>query len=198
MDKPHDQSAYRYARHRIIGLEIDDDRGSQDNKDTLRDVRKAVILSDTHASSVEEMPAAFRRVLTDGDLIIHAGDYTGKRLLDELQNSGIYFRGVYGNMDPRPVREGLHAEEVLEIQGIKIGIAHPAEGGAPWGIERRLLRKFGGVNLIIYGHTHTVVNEVKGGITYINPGSAMGKFPAPYPSIAVLELPALSVMIRRA
>jgi len=172
--------------------------GSQDSKGALRDVRKVAILSDTHASSVEEMPAAFRRVLTEVDLIIHAGDYTSKRLLDELQNSGAPFRGVYGNMDPRPVRDGLRAEEVLEIQGIKIGIAHPAEGGAPWGIERRLLGKFNGMNVIIYGHTHTVVNEVREGITCINPGSAMGKFPAHYPSIAILELfPELRVEIHR-
>lgn len=171
--------------------------GSLDSKGNLRDVRKAVIISDTHASSIEDVPAAFRYVLKNVDLIIHAGDYTSKRLLDELQGSGIPFRGVYGNMDPRAVRDELRAEEVLEIQGIKIGVAHPAEGGPPWGIERRLLSTFRGMNVIIYGHTHTVVNEVKGGITCINPGSAMGKFPAPYPSIAILKFPELRVEIHR-
>jgi len=171
--------------------------GSPESEGTLRDVRKAVIISDTHASSVEEIPTPFRYVLKDVDLIIHAGDYTGKRLLDELQSSGIPFRGVYGNMDPRSVRDGLRSEEVLEIRGIKVGVAHPAEGGPPWGIERRLLGAFRGMDVIIYGHTHTVVNEVKGGIKCINPGSAVGKFPAPYPSIAILEFPDLRVEIRR-
>jgi len=169
------------------------------SKGTLRDVRNALIISDTHASSVEEMPPAFRYFLKNVDLIIHAGDYTSKRLLDELQSLSIPFRGVYGNMDPRAVRDELRAEEVLDIQGIKIGVAHPAEGGPPWGIERRLRSKFMGMNVIIYGHTHTVVNVVREGITYINPGSAMGKFPAPYPSIATLELlPELRVEIHRA
>jgi len=169
------------------------------SQSTLRDVRKVLVISDTHASSVEEIPAAFRSLIKDSDLIIHAGDYTSKRLLNELQNSGIPFRGVYGNMDPRSVRDGLRSEEVLDIRGIKIGVAHPAEGGPPWGIERRLFGKFKGMNAIIYGHTHSIVNEVRGGITYINPGSAVGKSPAQYPSIAILELfPELRVEIHRA
>jgi len=165
---------------------------------TLRDVRKVSIISDTHASSVEEIPVSLRYLIKDSDLIIHAGDYTSRRLLDELQNSGIPFRGVYGNMDPRSVRDGLRVEETLDIRGVKIGVTHPAEGGPPWGIERRLFGKFKGMNAIIYGHTHAVVNEVKGGIACINPGSAVGKFPAHYPSIAILELfPELSVEIHR-
>ena len=169
-----------------------------DPQGALRDVRKVMVISDTHASSIEEMPVAFRSFIKDSEFIIHAGDYTSKKLLSELQNSGIPFRGVYGNMDPRAVREGLRAEEALDIRGIKIGVTHPAEGGPPWGIERRLLEKFKGMNVIIYGHTHTVVNEVKGGIACINPGSATGKFPAHYPSIAILELiPELRVEIHR-
>ena len=59
---------------------------------------KIIVISDTHVDSVEGLP---RRVLDDlsgADMIIHAGDFTGKRLLDALRKIAP-FRGVYGNID---------------------------------------------------------------------------------------------------
>lgn len=165
----------------------------------LTNIKRVGILSDTHASTIEEMPTALSAIIKSVDLIVHAGDYTSKALLDELQNLGIPFHGVYGNLDPPAVRDVLPAEDILELRSLKIGIAHPAEGGPPRGIERRLRSKFRELDVMIYGHTHVVVNKVEEGVLYINPGSAVGKLPAPYPSIAVLELyPKLKVMIHRA
>jgi len=164
----------------------------------LTDVRKVGIISDTHASSIDEIPAKFRDIIRGVDLIIHAGDFTGKMLLDELRSMGIPFRGVYGNMDPHRIRGILRAEEIIELQNIKIGIAHPSEGGPPWAVQRLLREKFPKIDAIIYGHTHIVENEIKDGVSYINPGSAIGKYPAPYPSISVLELlPVPKVIIYR-
>jgi predicted phosphodiesterase len=48
------------------------------------------------------------------DLIIHAGDYKSKNLLDQLRDLG-NLKGVYGNMDPEEVRRELPEKEISLI-----------------------------------------------------------------------------------
>ena len=110
-------------------------------------------------------------------MIIHAGDFTGRRLVDGLRRIGP-FRGVYGNIDGPDVREELPAIETVQVGNFKIGVNHPAEGGSPFTIEKRLKPKFSGVQVIIHGHSHRPKNESRDGILWFNPGSATGKFPA--------------------
>ena len=145
------------------------------------------VLSDTHVQELEDLPRDVVDELTSVDLIVHAGDYTGKRLLDELRKLGD-FRGVYGNMDPPKIRSELQAVEVFEVAGFKIGVAHPAEGGSPFRLENRIRKKFKQVDVIIYGHTHRVKNETQDNILYFNPGSAIGAFPARYKSYGILKI----------
>ena len=145
------------------------------------------VLSDTHISSLEGLPREVLDALTRVDLIVHAGDYTGKMLLDELRNLG-EFRGVYGNMDSSAIKSELQAVEVFEVGDFKIGVTHPAEGGPPFRLERRTRKKFGQIDLIIYGHSHWVKNETLDGVIYFNPGSATGRFPARYTSYGIVKI----------
>jgi putative phosphoesterase len=121
------------------------------------------------------------------DLIVHAGDFTGKRLLNGLRKFGD-FKGVYGNMDFPSVREELPKNLTLELKGFKIGVTHPSEGGPPFELEKRLKKKFEQVDAIIHGHTHFPKNEVVDGILYFNPGSITGKFPAHHKTFGILEI----------
>ena len=61
------------------------------------------VLSDTHASGIEQLPEKLVESLREVDLIIHLGDFTGKGLLSDLRGLGD-FRGVSGNMDSPAVR----------------------------------------------------------------------------------------------
>lgn len=110
-------------------------------------------------------------------MIIHAGDFTGVQLVRDLRRLG-QFHGVYGNIDGPDVRGELPAIDVIQADGFKIGVNHPAEGGSPTTIEQRIRRKFQDVQVIIHGHSHRTKNETKEGILWFNPGSATGKFPA--------------------
>ncbi len=138
---------------------------------------KIGVLSDSHASSIDRLPRRLVDELSGVDLVVHAGDYTGKTLLEELRKLG-NFKGVHGNMDPPEISQELPALETIEVGGFRIGINHPAEGGESLGIEERIRAKFLNINAIIFGHTHRVKNEYKNGILYFNPGSATGTFPA--------------------
>jgi putative phosphoesterase len=147
---------------------------------------KIVVLSDTHASTIDELSREMVAELQDADLIIHAGDYTGKKLFDELRSIG-EFKGVYGNMDPEEIQKELPDKKIFEIEGFKIGVLHPSWGGSPLGLRKklqsRLKEKF---DLIIYGHTHIPATKERNGCLFFNPGSATGAFPAVHKTYGVI------------
>ena len=147
---------------------------------------RIVVISDTHRKGIEELPPKILDEFREADLIVHAGDYAGRRLLDELRKHK--FRGVYGNMDPPEVRRELPEKEIIEVAGFKIGLTHPSEGGPPFGMEERVRRKLGDVDVIIYGHTHRPRNEKVGDILYFNPGTLTGKFPAIHRTYGVITV----------
>lgn len=148
---------------------------------------KLGVLSDSHVYDLAALPKKAVKLLKDTDLIIHAGDYTGKKLLDELRTLG-NFEGVYGNIDPPNIRKELPKNLILELKNFKIGITHPSEGGPPLGLKERIKTKFKEVNAIIYGHTHLPKNELIQGILYFNPGSITGKFPAIHKTFGILKI----------
>ena len=148
---------------------------------------KIGVLSDTHTDSLERLPKKLVDDLSGMDLVVHAGDFTGKSLVDGLRQLGL-FRGVYGNIDGPDVRRELPAVETIEAGGVKIGVNHPSEGGAPSTLEARIGAKFTGVQVIIHGHSHQTKNIVKNGILWFNPGSATGTFPAREMTYGVLHI----------
>lgn len=148
---------------------------------------KIVVLSDTHSDSISSLPKKLIEVLPKADLIVHAGDFTGKQLVDDLRRLG-RFRGVYGNIDGPEVREEIPEIDTIDVEGVRIGMNHPAEGGSPLTIESRIRRKFQDVQVIIHGHSHRTKNEKRDGILWFNPGSATGKFPALKKSYGILTV----------
>lgn len=149
---------------------------------------KIGVVSDTHCRAVRELSPQILDGLSSMDLLVHAGDYDEVSLLDELRALGIPFHGVYGNMDGPEVRRLVPSSEVFEVEGFRIGITHPPDGGPPFGIERRVKKKLPEVDVIIFGHTHFVKNRLKGKVLYLNPGTATGAFPARHKTFAILTL----------
>jgi hypothetical protein len=148
---------------------------------------KVVVLSDSHVDSIDSIPRRVVDELSGADMVIHAGDYTGKKLLEELRRLG-NFKGVHGNKDPLAIKRELPALETVVIAGRRIGINHPAEGGTPPGIEDRIRAKFRDVDAIVFGHTHTTMNKYKRRVLYFNPGSATGTFPASMKTFGIITI----------
>ena len=148
---------------------------------------KIVVLSDTHSDSISSLSNPLVEELSSADLIIHAGDFTGKQLVDDLRMLG-KFRGVYGNIDGPEVRRELPEIDTIQVEGFRIGVNHPAEGGSPITIESRIRPKFHDAQVIIHGHSHRTKNERKEGVLWFNPGSATGRFPALKKSYGVLTI----------
>jgi putative phosphoesterase len=116
-----------------------------------------------------QLPEACVERLRTADLILHAGDFTGAGLLDELRRYGPPVEGVYGNMDEPALKSLLPRERVVEAGGARIGMVHIP--GPRAGREARLLARFPGCHAIVYGHTHVPEVELVEGVWILNPGS---------------------------
>lgn len=131
------------------------------------------VVADTHVTELSEMAAPILAALTKVDLIVHAGDFTGKTVLDGLKSLGP-LKAVCGNMDSGELKRILPQKELFVVNGKRIGLTHGS--GAPWGIAGRVRTMFDDVDIIIYGHSHKADKELVRGSLLFNPGCARNSF----------------------
>jgi putative phosphoesterase len=131
------------------------------------------VLSDSHVASFDQLNDKILTTLAEVDLIVHAGDFVAKDVLDGLKRMG-EVKAVRGNMDSDEIKSILPEKELLEIGGKKIGIIHG--WGSPYGIDDRVGNVFSRVDIIIFGHSHYPQNETKNGVLFFNPGQARNSF----------------------
>jgi putative phosphoesterase len=131
------------------------------------------VISDTHVKTFEELPAPIITALAGVDLIVHAGDFTERPVLEGLRRLGA-MKAVRGNMDSAELKRTLPQKELFIVNGKKIGLIHG--WGAPWGIADRVREKFSDVDIIIFGHSHQTCNQYIGGSLLFNPGRASDSF----------------------
>jgi len=134
---------------------------------------KIGVISDTHAQTMEDIPWSIMNALEDVDLIIHAGDFTERAVLEGLREIG-EVKAVHGNMDTGELKRMLPDKRIIDVDGKQIGLVHGS--GGPWGIGERVRPLFGDVDIIIFGHSHLSFNEYIRGTLMFNPGRARDSF----------------------
>lgn len=118
------------------------------------------IISDTHGLLRPEALTA----LEGASLILHAGDVGNADILAALERIAPV-RAVRGNTDFGEVRDRLPDTEVVAVaDGVNVYLLHI--------LEDLDLDPAAGLSAVIYGHTHSPSIERRGGVWYINPGSA--------------------------
>jgi len=134
---------------------------------------KIGVISDTHAQTIEDIPWSILNALEDVDLIVHAGDFTERAVLEGLRELG-EVKAVYGNMDSGELKRMLPDKRTIDVDGKQIGLVHGS--GGPWGIGERVRPLFGDIDIIIFGHSHLSFNEYIRGTLMFNPGRARDSF----------------------
>jgi uncharacterized protein len=146
-------------------------------------------ISDTHLPrGARRLPEACLERLEAADAILHCGDFSARSVLEELLALGPPVHAVHGNVDEPGLRELLPEELVVELGGVLIGMAHVP--GAAAGREERLLRRFPGCAVVLFGHTHLPQVERHGDVWLLNPGSPTERRRAPFHSMLELEIAA--------
>ncbi len=131
------------------------------------------VISDTHAKTFSELPDLVRRALTEVDLIVHAGDFTEKAVLEGLRTLS-EVKAVCGNMDSGELMRMLPRQDLFVVNGRRVGLTHGS--GAPWGIARRVREMFSDTDIIIFGHSHEPARQFVQGCLLFNPGRARNSF----------------------
>ncbi|MBC7247258.1 MAG: metallophosphoesterase [Actinobacteria bacterium] len=132
-------------------------------------MQRVVVVSDTHIPKVgSELPPALLDAMRGADLVLHAGDLVDLPVLEELRGLAPVV-AVAGNMDYPAVKAVLPEQRVVEVEGKLIGLTHG--WGPPLGIERRVLSRFSGVDVVVFGHTHAALVEERRGVLLVNPGT---------------------------
>lgn len=155
---------------------------------------KIGVISDTHdrLPTFRRAVALFQRLNVAA--ILHAGDYVApfaaKLIAADVLTIPLHC--IYGNNDGE--RKGLKATLPGIVDGpLKIKLAGKTLVMAHF-IDWLKPADYEGANVIITGHTHSVVNETKNGKLFLNPGECCGWL-TDRCTVAILDLAALTADI---
>ena len=118
------------------------------------------LISDTHGLLRDEA----LRALEGSELIIHAGDVGRSEILTAL-GAVAPVVAVRGNIDKGAWASKLPVTAVVEAGLVNIYVLHDVH-------ELDLDPAAAGFQIVVSGHSHQPGREERGGVLYINPGSA--------------------------
>ena len=134
--------------------------GSEENSLTRAKAARIGLISDTHNLV---RPEALRH-LEGCDAIVHAGDICEPSVLDVLREIAP-LTAVRGNNDTGAWAAALPTHATLTVGSVTILVVHDiAEVGKH--VERD------GIRVVVTGHSHKPLIEDRGGMLFVNPGSA--------------------------
>ena len=111
------------------------------------------LISDTHIPDrAKEIPQKVFDAFKDVDLILHAGDLTSLKVIDELEKIAPVI-AIQGNMD-RISGIDLPIAKVVEVEDLKIGIAHGEVYPRADTQQLVYLAKELNVDILVTGHSH--------------------------------------------
>ena len=128
------------------------------------------LISDTHIPDrARIIPQKVIEAFSDVELILHAGDLTSPKVIEELEEIAPVM-AVQGNMD-RANGIDLPKAKIIEVEGLKIGIIHGEVYPRADSDQLLYLAKELGADILVSGHSHQPKIEQKEGVLLLNPGS---------------------------
>jgi putative phosphoesterase len=134
------------------------------------------ILSDTHDNLVRVREAV--RLFNDSacDLVIHAGDFVAPFTVEELRNLRAPLKAVFGNCDGERAGLARAFEGLGELRAAPLKFSHAGLRFLVCHLDARVERQLASkaFDVIVFGHTHRPLTELRDGVLLVNPGETGG------------------------
>lgn len=137
---------------------------------------KVGVISDTHGKLSPKAISALKGVA----VIIHAGDFDQPEILARLQEIAPV-KAVRGNMDQGTWSKALPRTEVVEIGEVNLFVVHDLE-------DLDINPQAAGMDAVIFGHYHRAEELERGGVLFLNPGSASYPRGSTQSSLVILSI----------
>ncbi len=168
------------------------------------------VIADTHVPQrLKHLPPGIAQAFEGVQLILHAGDINGPRVLKELSRIAPVL-AVLGNADPP--WWNLPLCRVVQVEECRIGLTH-GHGGWRRYLKNKIREKLLGFELsrylryasdtfkdasvIVIGHTHRPYLARVNGVLFFNPGPVAPDYYTPLgPTVGVLRIEAGTAQAR--
>lgn len=152
---------------------------------------KILVLSDTHGY-LSNARDVLNRIGKYMNGVIHLGDHASDARDLQTEYPTLPFYIVRGNND---FGEKAPDASVLNVYGKKLLFTHGHKQQVYWSYDTiSYWAEEQGADVVLFGHTHSPVNEQKGSLLVFNPGSISMPRGVPQPTFGILEI-ALNGMI---
>ena len=146
-------------------------------------LRKIGVISDTHIPHFKRLPESIWQHFAGVEQIIHAGDLSILRVIDELETIAPVV-AVQGNIEYEEVMLKLPIKREIVVGHCRIGIVHILGDSKTHVKVAR--QEFPHARVVVYGHSHIPYNQEHDGQLLFNPGSATDRRRQPRCSIGLL------------
>lgn len=126
------------------------------------------VISDTHA----HLDSRILDIVSDCDYAVHAGDICGDHVLKAMKPKSGKIFAVAGNNDLLPHFGEILDQIEFDLPGGKVAVEHGHLHGMQKPDHESLRKAHPDVKVIIYGHTHTMLQDKEKTPWVINPGAA--------------------------
>jgi putative phosphoesterase len=132
--------------------------GDGSSRSGLAGAVRLLVVSDTHIPDfAKALPDAVLAEASRADLVLHAGDVTSPRVLEELAAAAPVLCAL-GNGDGDDVaRWGARPRIEARLAGINVGMVH--DSGSRRGRAARLRRGFHAAELVVVCHSHKPIDQ---------------------------------------
>lgn len=141
---------------------------------------RLLLISDTHLPKrARDLPAVVWEQVDLADVVIHAGDWVGPPLLDELEARSAKLIACWGNNDGDELRRRLPERADVTLEGVRFTVVH--ETGAAKGRESRMAALYPDTDVLVFGHSHIPWDTTADtGLRLLNPGSPTDRRRQPF------------------
>lgn len=131
---------------------------------------KIIVMSDNHG--MLRNPGNILRQHPDAEIVVHCGD--SQESIGDLEADYPDFRyiKVRGNCD---FDYSLPDYEIFTAEGVRFFATHGHKYNVKFGLSRLMYAaEENDIQVVLFGHTHSPMNEYIDGVYYINPGAVSG------------------------